>query len=82
MTVAHLIVGHGYYLSGMHADMWGNVHPHFGRPEAIAARYLGWLQGVRRWHGFEVWKDEAEQGVLFMSSQDLARLTVRPIITE
>ena len=74
-----LQVNKAYYLQGMQEDMWDAPHPDFGAPQKIAARYLGSLHGVRRWHGFEVWIDDKEAGVLFMNDDDLAKLTVEPL---
>ncbi len=74
-----LLVGKAYYLEGMAPDMWDAPHPVFGAPLCIAARYLGSLQGLRLWHGFEVWVASSEQGVLFMNDEDLNKLKVTPV---
>lgn len=74
-----LLVGKGYYLQGMSAEMWDRPHPVFGAPRALAARYLGHIEGSRRWHGFEVWVDNQEQGVLFMNDEDLSKIIVTEI---
>ena len=74
-----LVVGRAYYLEGMKKEMWDAPHPIFGAPPAVAGRYLGCLQGARRWHGFEVWVRGREEGVLFMNDEDLSKLVVTPI---
>lgn len=74
-----LLVGKAYYLEGMDRPMWDRPHPRFGAPPALATRYLGSLQGNRRWHGFEVWVANREEGVLFMNDDDLGKLKVTPI---
>ena len=60
----------------MKRELWGSTHPTYGAPFAIAGRYLGSLTGQRTWHGFEVWIEDREGGVIFMSHEDLAQLTV------
>lgn len=77
--MTRIVPGRGYVLSGMRSEMWGAPHPTHGTPESVAAKYLGSLQGTRRWHGFEVWKDGTEQGVIFMADADLAQLTVKAL---
>lgn len=74
-----LIVGRIYHLEGMERPMWDRPHPRFGAPPALATRYLGSLQGNRRWHGFEVWVENREEGVLFMNDADLEKLKVTPV---
>ena len=71
-----LVVGGIYRLEGMVRTMWDSPHPVFGAPPSLAGRYLGCLQGVRRWHGFEVWVEHREEGVIFMNDDDLCKLTV------
>ncbi len=71
-----LIVGRAYCLRGLNPGMWDNSHPKFGRPFELAARYLGSLQGTRRWHGFEVRVDGADEGVIFMNDGDLDQLEI------
>jgi len=70
------VVGHSYYIEGMAPMMWDSPHPQFGAPNAIAGLYLGHLQGVRMWHGFEVWLKGKEVGVIFMTEDDLSKLRV------
>lgn len=74
-----LVVGRVYHLRGMVEEMWDAPHPIYGAPPALAARYLGSVQGLRRWHAFEVWHQGEEKGCLFMNDNDLARLTVTEI---
>ena len=74
-----LVVGKAYYLEGMEAEMWDAPHPVFGTPKSLAARYLGFLAGRRRWHGFEVWVENDEQGVLFINDDDLTKIKVTPV---
>ncbi len=80
-----LVIGFPYALSGMKPvkgddpGQWGAPHPRFGMPQAIAGWYLGALQGTRRWHGFEIRHEGTEQGVIFMTDDDLETLTVSPI---
>lgn len=74
-----LIVGNGYILSGLKLAKWDTPHPRFGKPDRVAARYLGSLQGVRRWHGFEVWANRQEQGVLFMNDADIEAINIAPM---
>jgi hypothetical protein len=71
-----LDVGRIYHLEGMKREMWDGPHPRFGAPPALATRYLGCLQGRRLWHGFEVWVDGNEEGVIFMNDEDLSKLSV------
>lgn len=71
-----LVVGRAYRLSGMAAEMWTVAHPQYGKPWELAGKYLGYLQGERSWHGFEVWVGGKEVGVIFMPGEDLARLQV------
>jgi hypothetical protein len=63
----------------MKEELWDAPHSTYGTPESIAARYLGALRGIRRWHGFEVWAGGEERGVIFMPDQDLAKITVTAI---
>lgn len=74
-----LVVGRAYFLDGMKTEMWGNSHPIYGTPYSLAARYIGALHGSRRWHGFEVWSDGVERGVLFMNDDDLKQLNITPV---
>jgi len=74
-----LVVGRAYILKGMNPEMWDRGHPRYGKPSAIAAKYIGALHGARRWHGFEVWIAGKEVGVLFMNDADLERLEVTEI---
>ena len=74
-----LVAGKGYYLEGMVRSMWDWPHPRYGAPPALATRYLGALQGNRLWHGFEVWVENREEGVLFMTDDDLNLLKVTPL---
>jgi hypothetical protein len=74
-----LLVGKAYYLEGMERPMWDRPHPRFGAPPSLATRYLGSLQGYRRWHGFEVWVENREEGVLFMNDDDLSKLKVTAV---
>jgi len=74
--IAKLVVGRAYLVEGMHAELWDVGHPEHGKPYAVAGRYLGWIQGTRRWHAFEVWHLGVEIGVLFMNESDLAALIV------
>jgi hypothetical protein len=74
-----LVHGKAYYLQGMASEMWDAPHPVFGAPRALAARYIGCITGSRRWHGFEVWIENREQGVLFMNDDDLLKLRVTEI---
>ena len=71
-----LEVGRIYLLQGMERSMWDRPHPRYGAPSSLATRYLGCLQGARKWHGFEVWVENREQGVLFMNDADLNKLRV------
>jgi hypothetical protein len=71
-----LVVHRAYYLEGMETEMWDAPHPVYGAPKCLAARYLGSLTGLRRWHAFEVWVDGEEKGCLFMNDDDLAKLRV------
>lgn len=73
------VVGKAYYLEGMATEMWDAPHPVYGAPASLAAIYLGFVVGRRRWHAFEVWVDGSEQGVLFMNDEDLARLRVTEV---
>jgi hypothetical protein len=68
--------GRAYYLEGMRSDLWDAGHPKYGKPERVAGKYLGFLQGVRRWHGFEIYADGRECGVIFMTDDDLGMLKV------
>jgi hypothetical protein len=70
------VVGRSYYLNGMGHAMWDVPHPKFGRPKALAGRYLGCLCGIRTWHGFEIWVDGQEHGVIFMNDSDIAKLSI------
>jgi hypothetical protein len=74
-----LVPGRGYLLSGMGALAWTNSHPVFGRPGAIAAIYLGCLQGTRLWHLFEVQVRNTDQGVILMNDADLVQLTATEV---
>lgn len=74
-----LVVGKTYYLEGMVRPMWDGPHPRFGAPPALATRYLGSLQGHRLWHGFEVWVESKEEGVLFMNEDDLKKIRITPL---
>ena len=76
MPVALLIRWHRYLLFGMQPDMWDNHHPAFGAPDTIVGKYLGSMSGNRVWHGFEIWRERKEVGVLFMTQDDLDKLTV------
>ena len=62
--------------------MWSMSHPQYGKPHALAGRYLGCLHGVRRWHGFEVWIEGKEVGVIFMPDEDLEQLRVSSLSDE
>lgn len=75
----NLIIGRAYYISDMVEELWTTGHPKFGKPRSVAGYYLGCLHGTRRWHGFEVWAGGKEQGVIFMTEQDLEKLTVEAI---
>lgn len=68
-----------YQLSGMVPAMWGNAHTRFRTPFAVAAIYLGSIQGTRTWHLFEVQYDDKEAGVLLMPTSDLNQLTVEEL---
>lgn len=57
-------------------DMWDVGHPEHGMPTAVAARYIGEIQGNRLWHAFEVWHAGEEIGVLFMTDADAERLSI------
>jgi hypothetical protein len=59
--------------------MWDVGHPLYGKPREVAGNYLGFLQGTHRWHGFEVWFDGQEIGVIFMNDKDLEQLHVEDI---
>lgn len=74
-----LLLGKAYYLEGMERPMWDRPHPRFGAPHALATRYIGCLQGHRRWHAFEVWVENREEGVLFMTDADLELIKITPI---
>jgi hypothetical protein len=80
MTI-RLRVGRAYMITGMKNAVWDIPHPRFGSPDQVAAVYLGSLRGVRRWHGFEVWADGSEQGVLFMNDDDMLNLHIAPMNT-
>jgi hypothetical protein len=71
-----LEIGKAYYLEGMRSDLWDAGHPKYGKPERIAGKYLGFLQGVRCWHGFEIYAAGSESGVIFMTDDDLSKLRV------
>lgn len=68
--------GRAYFLQRMRSDMWSSPHPIFGAPERVAGKYIGSLEGNRRWHGFEIWKDGLECGVIFMTDDDLNQIEV------
>lgn len=74
-----LIAGQAYRLERMLKPYWDAGHPKYGKPERIAAKYLGSLDGHRRWHLFEVWDDGSEQGVIMMNDDDLLRIDVTPL---
>lgn len=60
--------------------MWDGPHPVYGAPTKLAGFYLGSLQGRRRrWHGFEVWIENQDAGVIFMNDDDLGKLKVTPL---
>lgn len=72
-----LEIGASYLLSGLEATMWDVGHPRFGKPAALAGRYLGSLMGLRQWFVFEIWLDLQEIGVIVMNDTDLAKVTIR-----
>ncbi len=59
--------------------MWHNSHTQFGQPASVDTIYLGWLDGTRRWHLFEVRIENRDAGVMLMTSQDLTRITIEEI---
>ena len=75
-----LEIGKAYLLTGMVPDLWVAPHPTYGTPFELAAKYLGSLTGARTWHGFEVWVEEKDVGVIFMHDADLAALSVTEIL--
>ena len=72
-------VGQAYYIEGMVREMWDVGQPEHGMPAAVAARYIGCIQGNRLWHAFEVWHRNVEIGVLFMTDGDAEQLTIVPV---
>lgn len=80
MRHVRLVQGYAYYLQGLKPEMWDVGHPKFGKPSAIAGRYLGHRSGQRTWHVFEIWIESGgvltEQGAIIMSQQDLDAVTV------
>jgi hypothetical protein len=73
------VKGQAYRLAGIEPAMWGNVHPVYGTPRTVAGLYLGSLVGERTWHGFEIWADGMEVGVIFMNQTDLDALDAQRV---
>lgn len=71
-----LLVGHAYYLEGLGRLTWDAPHPRYGTPDRLAGKYLGCLHGARHWHGFEIWIGGREQGVIFMTDEDIVQVQV------
>jgi hypothetical protein len=74
-----LRIGRTYHLEDLDRAEWDAPSPKYGAPRSLAARYLGSIQGNRRWHGFEVWIEGKDAGVLFMNDDDLRKIRVTPI---
>lgn len=74
-----LKVGHAYLIDGLEPDMWAAPHPVHRMPTRLAGKYIGCMSGERCWHGFEIWIDGQESGVVFMNEQDVDRLSITPI---
>jgi hypothetical protein len=71
--------GRAYTLTGLTKELWDNSHPVYGTPTSVAGRYIGFMRGKRRWHGFEIWVEGQERGVIFMPDEDLFRVSVAPL---
>lgn len=75
----NLEVGRAYRLERMYERYWDAGHPRYGKPERIAAKFIGSVQGNRCWYLFEVWAGGKEQGVIMMNDDDLTRIEVSEI---
>lgn len=81
-ALLRLLPGFAYYIEGIPPEKWDVGHPRFGKPRAIAGRYLGAVQGRREWHVFEIWINDREEGAIILNRTDLESLTVQRLVDD
>ena len=74
--------GFAYYLEDIPAKVWDIGHPRYGKPRALAGRYLGSVRGRREWHVFEIYVGADEAGAIILHRGDLEQMTVKRLVDD
>jgi hypothetical protein len=59
-------------------------HPRYGKPRALAGRYLGppAFAGRREWHIFEIYVGVEDAGAIILNRQDLEQMTIKRLVDD
>ena len=77
-----LVPGFAYYLEDIPAKVWDVGHPRYGKPRALAGRYLGTVAGRREWHVFEIFVGVEDAGAIILNRADLEAMTVKRLVDD
>jgi len=77
-----LVPGFAYYLEDIPAKVWDVGHPKYGKPRALAGRYLGSFRGRREWHIFEIYVGVEDAGAIILNRNDLEQMTVKRLVDD
>ncbi len=77
-----LVEGFAYYLEDIPAKVWDVGHPRYGKPRALAGRYLGSRKGRREWHVFEIFVGLEDAGAIILNDADLELMTVKRLVDD
>ncbi len=79
-----LVPGFAYYLEDIPPKVWDVGHPRWGKPRALAGRYLGApaFAGRREWHIFEIYVGVDEAGAIILSRETLEQMTVKRLVED
>jgi len=79
-----LVPGFAYYLEDIPPKVWDVGHPKYGKPRALAGRYLGppTTPGRRDWHIFEIYVGVEDAGAIILNRQDLEQMTVKKLVDD
>jgi len=77
-----LVPGFAYYLEDIPSKVWDVGHPKYGKPRALAGRYLGSLSGRRVWHMFEIFVGVEDAGAIVLNRADLESMTVKRLVDD